>query len=157
MKRRTIACIGLFLCAPLLAQTYRTTPDGLLTTEGNYVACGLTSWAVHHYQKSDNTLLGKPGALSELAFRLDNRSHTSLTAMGRTWSSIKLVMSEQTNYATMSRFPSADGPSPKAAPTSTSTRAGASGNSTNATPAAAKAATSSHRPLNIAALRVSSS
>jgi hypothetical protein len=40
--------------------------------------------------------------LQEIAWRLDNRSHTSFTAMGRTWSSVKLTMSEMTNYKAIS-------------------------------------------------------
>ena len=105
MKRRSaVACTGLFLflCAPLLAQRYMTTPSGVLNAEGPHSAYGMGGWPNMRIQQADNTHLNQAGAISQIAFRLDNRSHTYRTAMGRTWSSIKLVMSEQTNFKTMS-------------------------------------------------------
>ncbi len=103
MKKLITACTGIFLCAPLLAQSYMFTPDGIATTEGANQAYLLGSWSNMRFTMGDNTHRNRAVAISQIAVRLDNRSHTTFTAMGRTWSSIKLVMSEQTNFATMSR------------------------------------------------------
>ena len=103
MKRLLITCAGLFLCAPLLAQSYKYTPQGIASTEGAHYAYIVGSWSNMRTQQADNMHVGQSFQISQIAFRLDNRSHTSRTAMGRTWSSIKLVMSEMSNYATMSR------------------------------------------------------
>jgi len=103
VKRLITACAGLFLCASSLpAQSSMTTPPGGLTSEGAHYAYLMGIWSDMHIQQADDMHSdGKAKSITEVAFRLDNRSHTSSTATGRTWTNISVDMSEPTNYATM--------------------------------------------------------
>ncbi len=103
MKSLITACAGLFLCCSLPAQGFFTTPPGGLSGEGTQYAYLMGIWSDMRIQQADDMHSnGKPYSISEVAFRLDNRAHSSTTAMGRTWTNISVDMSEPTNYATMS-------------------------------------------------------
>ncbi len=80
-----------------------TTPPGGLTQEGAQYGYILGRYQNMRMQQADDMHRNKATVINEIAFRQDNRNHTSFTAMGRTWSSVKLNMSEQTNFSTMSR------------------------------------------------------
>jgi len=80
-----------------------TTPPGGLAGEGPQYAYLTGTWADMRIQQADDMHSnGKPYAISETAFRLDNRAHTSTTATGRTWTRITVDVSEPTNYTSMS-------------------------------------------------------
>ncbi len=65
MKRLIIACTGLFLCAPLLAQKYAYSPKGIASTEGAHYAYIVGSWSNMRTQQADNIHAGKSTACSE--------------------------------------------------------------------------------------------
>ena len=80
-----------------------TTPPGGLKGEGAQYAYLMGLWADMHIQQADDMHSGgKAVAISEVAFRLDNRSHTSTTASGRSWTNITVDVSEPTTYNSMS-------------------------------------------------------
>ncbi len=114
MKRLITACAGLFLCAASPAQGAMTTPPGGLTREGPQYAYLMGIWPDMHIQQNDDMHSdGKAKLISEIAFRLDNRSHTPTTATGRSWTNISVDMSEPTSYSSMSTgFTSNVGTSP---------------------------------------------
>lgn len=91
-----------------------TTPPGGLTTEGPHYAYIMGGWSNMRIQQADDMHSDNQAkAITEIAFRMDNRIHTNVTAMGRTWTNITLEMSEPTNFDTMgSNFAQNTGPSP---------------------------------------------
>jgi len=101
MQQLTAACLILSLCAPVLAQSTITSPPGYLTTAGSNVSVYLGRYADGRYQVADGELRGKALTMSQIDFRLDNRSHTTATASGRSWSRVTLDMSD-TDVAAMS-------------------------------------------------------
>lgn len=102
MKRLITSCAGLLLFTALPAQGSMTTPAGGLTIEGDDYAYYMGAWPNMRIQQADNWHGGTENkAITEIAFRLDYRNHTDLTAMGRTWTSITLDMSEPTTYDSM--------------------------------------------------------
>ena len=103
MNRLILATASLALCAPLFSQSYITTPKGGLTNEGPQYAYLFGWYSDGHFQQADGTHKGSAKTLLEIAFRLDHRPHTSLTATGRTWSSISLDISETSNFDKMGR------------------------------------------------------
>ena len=103
MNRLILTATGLsLLITPLFAQGTMTSPKGGLTVEGLHYAYYLGRYADGRYQFADGENKGKAAAITEVGYRLDNRSHTTSTAMGRSWSSVTLHMSDLTNYDTMS-------------------------------------------------------
>jgi hypothetical protein len=103
VKRLITACAGLFVCASLPAQGSMTTPPGGLTGEGAHYAYLMGIWSDMHIQQNDDMHSnGKAKAISEIAFRLDNRLHSSSTATGRSWTNISVDVSEPTTYNSMS-------------------------------------------------------
>jgi len=90
------------MLTPLLAQGAITSPAGGLTIEGQHYAYYLGRYADGRYQFADGENRGKAAVLSEVRYRLDNRAHTTSTAMGRSWSNVTLQMSEMANFDTMS-------------------------------------------------------
>ena len=103
MKTKITACTGLLLCPQLVAQGSFTTPPGGLTKEGSGYSFFAGGWSRMRLQQADDMHRDAAATIEQMAWRLDNRSHDSSTAMGRTWSNMTLTMSEQTNFATMSR------------------------------------------------------
>ncbi len=86
MHTTTLAGAVLALCVPALAQGFITTPRGGLTREGPHSAAMFGVYDIARYQQADAMHTGsKPYTLTQIAFRLDNRDHTSVTATGRTW------------------------------------------------------------------------
>lgn len=114
MKRTIFTGAGLVLCALVPAQGSMTTPPGGLTGEGSHYAYLMGTWSDMRIQQADDMHSdSKTKNITEIAFRLDNRAHTSTTATGRTWTNITVDMSEPTNYASMSNaFASNVGASP---------------------------------------------
>ena len=103
MKRLITACTGLFLCASLPAQGTLTTPPGGLQGEGAHYAYLMGIWADMHIQQADDMHSdSKAKVISEVAFRLDNRAHSSATASGRSWTKITVDVSEPSTYNSMS-------------------------------------------------------
>lgn len=101
MFRLIIAATGLSLIAPALAQGV-TTPQGGLTLEGTQYAYYLGRYADGRFQFVDGEHTGgKAFVITEIGYRLDNRSHTTSTAMGRSWSNVTLNMSETSKYDTL--------------------------------------------------------
>jgi hypothetical protein len=98
-----ITAAGLALCVSLSAQGTMTTPAGGLKGEGAQYAYLMGIWSnMHIQQNDDNHSNGKAKAITEIAFRLDNRAHSSTTAAGRSWTKITLDISESSNYNSMS-------------------------------------------------------
>ena len=102
MNRLIIAATGLSMLTPLFAQGAITSPAGGLTIEGQHYAYYLGRYADARYQFADGENKGKASAITEVRYRLDNRAHTTSTAMGRSWSNVTLQMSEMANFETMS-------------------------------------------------------
>ena len=94
MKQLIIATTVLALCAPLFAQGSITTPPGGLKTEGASRGSSFGRYANARHQNIDNVHKGKAYTITEVAFRLDNWNHSRFTAMGRTWSNVKLNVAE---------------------------------------------------------------
>ncbi|MHC4512184.1 MAG: hypothetical protein ACYTGW_08035 [Planctomycetota bacterium] len=103
MKQLIIAATGLALVAPLFAQGAITSPAGGLTIEGQHYAYYLGRYADGRYQYADGENKGSAHSITEVGYRLDNRAHTTSTAMGRSWNNVSLQMSETTNFETMSK------------------------------------------------------
>ncbi len=104
MTKSTLASAALALCAPMLAQGFITSPPGGLPDEGHHYSRAFGWYANAHYQLADDMLTGGGShTLTQIAFRLDYRRHTSSTAMGRTWTKITLDISETTNFSGFSR------------------------------------------------------
>ena len=103
MNRLAIPVAALAICAlhtSALGQGSMTTPLGGLAQEGNHHAHAFGWYPDARYQLFDDEHTGGKGAtITQIAFRLDNRSHTSSTATGRTWTKITLDISETSNYA----------------------------------------------------------
>jgi len=92
----------LALCVPVFAQGSITTPPGGLTGEGTHAAYAFGWFADARYQHADGMHTGaQQHTISEIAFRVDSRSHTAETAMGRTWTNVTLDISETSNFDTM--------------------------------------------------------
>jgi len=79
---------------PLLAQGMFVSPPALATVEGNDGAYYLLGYAESRFQYAEGELRGKALSLSDVAFRLDYRNHTSDTAMGRAWTKVTLNVAE---------------------------------------------------------------
>ena len=96
MNKTLLASITLALCTPASAQGYITTPKGRLTIEGGFYAQLFGSWDNARVQQVDGTHVGARGhTITKIAFRLDNRHYyENSSAMGRTWSNIRLDVSE---------------------------------------------------------------
>ncbi|MHC4078741.1 MAG: hypothetical protein ACYST0_09935 [Planctomycetota bacterium] len=103
MNRLIIAATGLSLVTPLLAQGTITSPKGGLTYEGMNYAYYLGRYADARYQYADGENKGNAHSITEVGYRLDNRAHTTSTAMGRSWTNVSLQMSETTNLDTMDK------------------------------------------------------
>jgi len=104
MQKLTISVLVLSLCsfgAPILAQSTTTSPPGHLTTAGSGYSIYLGRYADGRYQVADGELRGKVLTMSQIDFRLDNRSHTTTTATGHSWTRVTLDMSD-TDVASMS-------------------------------------------------------
>lgn len=98
----TVAGAAWALCAPLLAQGSMTTPPGGLTREGADSVTLFGSFAGARFQQVDGMHKGASASITQIAFRLDYRDHDRETAMGRSWTSLTLDVSETTNYEAMS-------------------------------------------------------
>jgi len=102
VNQTTLAAAVMALCVPALAQGSMTTPPGGLTTEGSQFAYIFGWFANARFQQADGMHVNdKPAAINQIAFRLDNRAHTTQTATGRSWTRITLDISETTNYSGM--------------------------------------------------------
>ncbi len=102
-----IAATGVALSASALAQPALYSPnrkgDPTLSVEGKHYSYYLGRYQNERYQSIDGENKGTAAAITQLAFRIDNRSHSSsFTGGGRNWSSVKLSLSETTKFATMS-------------------------------------------------------
>ncbi len=95
VAKTLLASITLVLCASTSAQGYITTPKGMLEREGGFYAQLFGSWSNARFQQVDGTHVGSAGyTIRKIAFRLDNRHYYSASAKGRTWSNIRLDVSE---------------------------------------------------------------
>ena len=104
MNRFILTATGLsMMITPLFAQGAITSPKGGLTIEGLHYAYYLGRYADGRYQFADGENKGKAHTITEVGYRLDNRSPTTSTAMGRSWSSVTLHVSDMTNFETMDR------------------------------------------------------
>lgn len=100
------------LASPVLAQNPIATPAGknFETLDGSdQLARGwnigyayqFADGSAGHYQNIDDELNGRLRILKSVAYRMDNKSHTTSSALGRTWSGVTLKMAE-VNYANVS-------------------------------------------------------
>lgn len=82
------------LSSTALTQTYTTSPKGFDFVEGNSDAYTLGMYAAGRYMTFDAEQIGSAMMLKGIAYRADNRMHTTATAMGRTWSNVKIWASD---------------------------------------------------------------
>ena len=104
---RKLVCFGvtLALCitsVPALAQT-GTSPAGYVSKEGEGFAFYLGAYGEMRYQITDENMIGTKKVIGRVSFRLDDRNHSSSTAMGRRWSKVTLSLSNGPAKTSLSR------------------------------------------------------
>ncbi|MCB9869216.1 MAG: hypothetical protein H6837_05110 [Planctomycetes bacterium] len=82
--------VSLLLAAASTAQVDVCTPSGYLSTEGEWYAYRLGAYPEARYMRVDGELRGAPRLIDEIAHRFDYRSHSTSTAMGRTFTNVSL-------------------------------------------------------------------
>ena len=130
MSRFTLTALSLAalsvstLGTSLQAQTMNFySPKFMESTEGQYYSYRFGSYADMRYQMVDGENRGTVGAIKEIALRLDNRNHTSSTAMGRSWTGVTVDMSNG-DHATFSSNFSANAFTPTEAQTVAASKPG---------------------------------
>ena len=104
MNRTVLLVSVLALNGAVLAQTYTTSPRGFEYVEGNSDAYILGAYAAGRFMAFDGEQLGPAMLVKGTAYRLDNRVYTTAQGMGRTWSNVKLWISECDMNALSSTF-----------------------------------------------------
>ncbi|MCB9869944.1 MAG: hypothetical protein H6837_08815 [Planctomycetes bacterium] len=98
MSPRTLFAAAMLLCSAVSAQALYS-PAYLQSTEGPLYGYYFGRYNTCTYQMVDGEIRGQVKSISEIATRLDYRSHTTSTAMGRTWANVTLKMCDG-DYAT---------------------------------------------------------
>lgn len=98
MKYRLLAVAGLVFSSSLASQF--TSPPNYLSTDGPLYSYYFGAYTDGHFQQADAELPSGVQVLRKIAFRVDYRSHTTTTAVGRSWTNVSLNLSDG-NYATM--------------------------------------------------------
>ena len=91
------------LAGPVLAQGFKTTPTLGSKSEGNHFCTMFGQWASSRYQMVDGSHTGEAFQITQISYRMDDRSHNAHSGAGRTWNKIELNISETTKYDNMSR------------------------------------------------------
>ncbi|MHC4899876.1 MAG: hypothetical protein ACYTGW_22520 [Planctomycetota bacterium] len=95
MKRQLIYGLGLLLAAPLCAQAKMIySPQNLATTEGQYYSYYFLRYSASRFQNVDGENRGKAASITHVSMRLDNRSYSTSTGQGRSWSNLTVKVSE---------------------------------------------------------------
>ncbi len=95
MNKILLGSITLAFCPLAPAQGYITTPKGMLANEGGLYAQLFGAWSNARFHQVDGTHVGSAGhTITKIAFRLDHRHHDYFSATGRSWTNIKLDVSE---------------------------------------------------------------
>jgi hypothetical protein len=95
------------LSMPVLAQGEYFSPAEIATTEGDGYAYYFGRYPTMKMQWVDGELRGKVANLKEIAFRLDNRSYSTSTGMGRTWTNFVIQIGEG-DYTTFGQVSTAN-------------------------------------------------
>jgi len=95
MNKHVLCGMGFVLVAPLCAQGVLYSPTHLDSkTEGQYYGYYFSAFPNARQQYGDGENRGKVGVIGAINMRLDYRSHTSTTAPGRKWTSVKVSIAE---------------------------------------------------------------
>lgn len=84
----------LALAPGLVAQSLMSSPPGLVDKEGDYFASSVGAYANGRIQTLDGEMMGAARSLKGVAYRPDNRNHTTNYGMGRSWSNVSIYAAE---------------------------------------------------------------
>jgi len=94
MHRSLYLSACLVTTASLWAQGTLVSPPALATVEGNTGAYAFLYYSNARHQHADGELRGKALSLTEVAWRLDYRNHTTSTTQGRKWTKVTLNLAD---------------------------------------------------------------
>jgi hypothetical protein len=89
-----LCCTTLMVCADTAAQSYASSPRGLLSTEGDVESYLFGAYPDARHMLFDGELRNSALLLREVALRDDFRPNTTTSSMGRRWSDVKLSIGE---------------------------------------------------------------
>jgi hypothetical protein len=94
MQRLILLCLILVFSLPALAQNTTTSPIGLETAGGDHFSYWMGRYADGRFQVGDGELRNKALTITQIDFRIDNRSYGPTTGTSRTWTRVTVDMSE---------------------------------------------------------------
>ena len=101
-KRLLWVSLAAALCTTLVAQS-AVSPKGFNAIEGAGFAHIFGRYANGRFQFAEGDLRGTALSIGGVSYRLDHRSHTAETAMGRKWTTVTLQVAE-CNYDAIGRL-----------------------------------------------------